>query len=121
MAADGVDGLWMAGEHSYDAIVLDIMLPGLDGYGVCRRLREARIWTPVLMLTAKDGEHDEVDALDTGADDYLSKPFSFPVLLARLRALMRRGRGSARPCSPPATSAWTRPRRGRGAATTRWR
>jgi len=93
LAADGVDGLWMAGEHSYDAILLDLMLPGLDGYRVCRRLREARIWTPVLVLTARDQEHDEVDSLDAGADDYMSKPFSFPVLLARLRSLMRRGTG----------------------------
>jgi two-component system, OmpR family, response regulator len=71
--------------------VLDIMLPGLNGYDVCRRLREANIWTPILMLTAKDGEYDQVDAFDLGADDYLTKPFSFVVLVARLRSLIRRG------------------------------
>jgi len=87
----GPDGLWAAREHQYDAIVLDIMLPGLSGYEVCRQLRAASIWTPVLMLTAKDGEFDEADALDLGADDYLTKPFSFVVLVARLRALIRRG------------------------------
>ncbi|MCZ7529683.1 MAG: response regulator transcription factor [Acidimicrobiia bacterium] len=87
---DGVDGLWMATEHEYDAIVLDIMLPGKNGYEVCAALREAGDWTPVLMLTAKDGELDEAEALDTGADDYLTKPFSFVVLVARVRALLRR-------------------------------
>jgi two-component system OmpR family response regulator len=91
IAADGLDGLWMAREHPYAAIVLDIMLPGLNGYRVCATLRQEGIWTPILMLTAKDGELDEAEALDTGADDYLTKPFSFVVLLARLRALMRRG------------------------------
>ncbi len=88
---DGTEGLWMATEHRYDVIVLDIMLPGLNGYEVCRRLRQDAIWTPILMLTAKDGEWDEAEALDLGADDYLSKPFSFLVLLAHLRALVRRG------------------------------
>ncbi len=91
VATDGMDGLWMAREHPYDAIVLDIMLPGMNGYRICATLREEGIWTPILMLTAKDGELDEAEALDTGADDYLTKPFSFVVLLARLRALMRRG------------------------------
>ncbi|GAB3663355.1 response regulator transcription factor [Actinocorallia lasiicapitis] len=91
LAHDGPDGLWMATEQSYDVIVLDVMLPVLHGYGVCARLREAGNWTPILMLTAKDGEHDEAEALDTGADDFLSKPFSYVVLLARLRALVRRG------------------------------
>jgi two-component system, OmpR family, response regulator len=91
IASDGLDGLWMAREHPYAAIVLDIMLPGLNGYRVCATLRQEGIWTPILMLTAKDGELDEAEALDTGADDYLTKPFSFVVLLARLRALMRRG------------------------------
>lgn len=90
-ADNGDDGLWMATEHPYDAIVLDIMLPGINGYQVCRRLRDAGNWTPILMLTAKDGEWDEAEALDLGADDYLSKPFSFLVLLAHLRALIRRG------------------------------
>ncbi|MFY9294702.1 MAG: response regulator transcription factor [Methylorubrum rhodinum] len=91
VALDGTDGLWMAREHSYDAIVLDIMLPGVNGYRVCSTLRDEGIWTPILMLTAKDGEWDEVEALDTGADDYLTKPFSYAILVARLRALMRRG------------------------------
>ena len=87
---DGREGLFRAKLGSYDVIVLDIMLPGLNGYQICRKLREAEVWTPILMLTAKDGEWDEAEALDTGADDYLSKPFSFVVLLARLRALARR-------------------------------
>ncbi|MEO6652812.1 MAG: response regulator transcription factor [Ilumatobacteraceae bacterium] len=91
VALDGTDGLWMATEHPYDAIVLDIMLPGLNGYRVCSQLREQNIWTPVLMLTAKDGDLDEAEALDTGADDFLRKPFAHVVLVARLRALLRRG------------------------------
>jgi two-component system, OmpR family, response regulator len=93
VALDGTDGLWRAKEGEYDAIVLDIMLPGLNGYRLCAELRAAGDWTPILMLTAKDGELDEAEALDTGADDYLSKPFSYVVLVARLRALLRRGRG----------------------------
>lgn len=93
---DGPAGLWRATEGSYDVIILDIMLPGKSGYQICRELREAEIWTPVLMLTAKDGEFDEAEALDTGADDFLKKPFSFVVLQARLRALVRRG-APARP------------------------
>jgi len=88
---DGIDGLWRAREGSYDAIVLDVLLPGMNGYRVCKTLREEGVWTPILILTAKDGEYDEAEALDTGADDFLSKPFSFVVLLARLRALFRRG------------------------------
>lgn len=96
VSLDGTDGLWRAKEGDYDAIVLDIMLPGMNGYRVCAELREAGNWTPILMLTAKDGELDEAEALDTGADDYLSKPFSYVVLVARLRALLRRGR-RARP------------------------
>ena len=91
VALTGTDGLWMAREEPYDAIVLDIMLPGINGYAICATLREERIWTPILMLTAKDGELDEARALDTGADDFLSKPFSHVVLVARLRALVRRG------------------------------
>jgi DNA-binding response OmpR family regulator len=87
------EGHWLAAEQSYDAIVLDIMLPGMNGYQVCRSLRDRGNWTPILMLTAKDGELDEAEALDTGADDFLSKPFSYVVLVARLRALLRRGRG----------------------------
>jgi DNA-binding response OmpR family regulator len=91
LAHDGVDGLWLARENRYDAIVLDLMLPGLNGSKVCETLRAEKDWTPILMLTAKDGEWDQVEGLDTGADDYLTKPFSFPVLVARLRAVARRG------------------------------
>ncbi len=89
-AANGVDGLWMAQEFAPAVVVLDIMLPGLSGYEVCRRLRHSGSRIPILMLTAKDGEYDEADALDLGADDFLSKPFSYVVLLAHLRALLRR-------------------------------
>jgi two-component system OmpR family response regulator len=96
VAHTGPDGLWFAREQDYAAILLDIMLPGMNGYVVCRTLRDERNWTPVLMLTAKDGEWDQVEGLDTGADDYLTKPFSFAVLVARVRALIRRG-ASARP------------------------
>jgi two-component system, OmpR family, response regulator len=96
VALDGTDGLWMAREHAYDAIVLDLMLPGVNGFKICATLRAEENWTPILMLTAKDGELDESEALDTGADDYLTKPFSHVVLVARLRALMRRG-ARARP------------------------
>jgi two-component system OmpR family response regulator len=88
---DGRAGLWRAREWPYSAIVLDILLPGMNGYRVAQSLREAGVWTPILMLTAKDGEYDEADALDLGADDFLRKPFSFVVLVARLRALIRRG------------------------------
>ncbi|MDX2380625.1 MAG: response regulator transcription factor [Acidimicrobiia bacterium] len=88
---DGQDGLWHAREHPYDAIVLDLLLPEMNGYEVCRALRDEENWTPILMLTAKSGEFDVAEGLDTGADDYLTKPFSFVVLLARLRALARRG------------------------------
>src|SRR4051812_11909146 len=88
---DGEDALWQASNTPYDAVVLDILLPRLSGYEVLRRLRRAGVWVPILMLTAKDGEYDIADALDLGADDYLVKPFSFVVLLARLRALLRRG------------------------------
>ncbi len=87
----GDDGLWMATEHDYDAIILDLMLPGMNGYVVCRELRAAGVATPIMMLTAKDGEFDQAEGLDTGADDYVTKPFSLVVLLARLRALIRRG------------------------------
>ena len=90
-AATGPEGLRMARSGDFDAVVLDVMLPGLSGYEVVRRLRAEDNWVPVLMLSAKDGEHDQADALDDGADDYLTKPFSFVVLLARLRALLRRG------------------------------
>ena len=91
VARNGTDGLWLAREQPHDAIVLDIMLPGVNGYVICRTLREEGIWTPILMLTAKDGVWDQVEALDTGADDYLTKPFSHAILVARLRALLRRG------------------------------
>ena len=91
LAADGPSGLEAARHEAYDAVVLDIMLPGLSGYRVVRALRAEGKWVPVLMLSAKDGEYDQADGLDSGADDYLTKPFSFVVLLARLRALLRRG------------------------------
>ncbi|MCW2512069.1 MAG: transcriptional regulator [Mycobacterium sp.] len=87
---NGPDGLAQATENEFDVIVLDIMLPGLNGYEVLRRMRSRGVWTPVMMLTAKDGEYDQTDAFDLGADDYLTKPFSFIVLVARLRALVRR-------------------------------
>jgi two-component system OmpR family response regulator len=95
MAADvatkGEEALWMAGSTDYDAIVLDVMLPGIDGFETCRRLRADGVWSPILMLTARDSVEDRVSGLDGGADDYLTKPFSFGELLARLRALARRG------------------------------
>ena len=96
VAATGTDGLWMARENEYAIILLDIMLPGISGYRICETLRAEKVWTPIIMLTAKDGEWDQVEALDTGADDYLTKPFSFAILLARIRALVRRG-AAARP------------------------
>jgi len=96
VALNGTDGLWMARENSYDAILLDIMLPGMNGFEVCATLRKEENWTPILMLTAKEGDLDQAEALDLGADDYLTKPFSFLVLLAHLRALIRRG-APARP------------------------
>jgi two-component system OmpR family response regulator len=96
LARTGDDALWMAGAAEYDAIVLDLMLPGVDGLEVCRRVRESGVWAPVLMLTARDAVADRVAGLDAGADDYLAKPFSFAELVARLRALMRRG-SSERP------------------------
>jgi two-component system OmpR family response regulator len=91
VAGTGDEGLWMARAVEYDAVVLDVMLPGIDGFEVCRRLREGGVWAPVLMLTARDAVEDRIDGLDAGADDYLVKPFSFAELLARLRALVRRG------------------------------
>ncbi len=92
---DGDDGLWKATEHHYDLLILDLMLPGSNGLEICRTLRARGFWTPILILTAKDGEFDETEALDTGADDYLTKPFSFPVLMAHIRALLRRTAGGA--------------------------
>ncbi|MDG4831621.1 response regulator transcription factor [Solwaraspora sp. WMMD1047] len=91
VAGDGPSGLDLARHGGYDAMILDVMLPGLSGYRVVRQLRSEDRWLPVLMLSAKDGEYDEADGLDCGADDYLTKPFSYVVLLARLRALLRRG------------------------------
>ena len=91
VATDGTAGLWKAAEVEYDVILLDVMLPGLSGYKVLQRLRADNVMTPVLMLTAKDGDYDIADALDMGADDYLTKPFNFVVLVARVRALHRRG------------------------------
>ena len=96
IAPRGEDALWMAGAHRYDAIVLDVMLPGRDGFATCAALREAGVWAPVLMLTARDAVEDRVAGLDAGADDYLTKPFSLAELRARLRALVRRG-GAERP------------------------
>jgi two-component system OmpR family response regulator len=90
VATTGPDGLWRAREGVYSAIVLDILLPGLNGYALCRRLRDERVTTPILMLTAKQGEQDEAEGLELGADDFLRKPFSFLVLVARLKALIRR-------------------------------
>jgi two-component system, OmpR family, response regulator len=90
-AADGQEAVWLATENAYDAVVLDVMLPDVDGFEVCRRLRDAGQWSPVLMLTARDAVADRVSGLDAGADDYLTKPFSFAELLARIRALVRRG------------------------------
>jgi two-component system OmpR family response regulator len=91
VAIRGEDALWMAGATEFDALVLDVMLPGIDGFETCRRLREHGVWTPILMLTARDAVEDRVRGLDQGADDYLTKPFSLAELLARLRALARRG------------------------------
>ncbi len=93
VAHDGTDGLWMARENAYDAVVLDVLLPGIDGYQVCRALRDEANWTPVLMLTAMTDELDEAEGLDCGADDWVTKPFSYIALVARLHALLRRGRG----------------------------
>ncbi len=92
VALDGTEGAWLAAENEYDALVLDVMLPGLPGDQLCARLREAGDWTPILMLTARSLPEEEARALDAGADDFLAKPFSYLVLVARLRALLRRGR-----------------------------
>ena len=97
VAFDGVDGLWLATEGSYDLILLDIMLPHRNGFEICADLRSRGNWTPIIMLTAKDGDLDEAEALDAGADDYLTKPFSFPVLVARVRSMLRRIEGRAAP------------------------
>ncbi len=95
VAHDGEEGLWLARENDYDAILLDLMLPKINGYKVCRTLREEDDWTPIVMLTAKTGELDEAEGLDTGADDFVAKPFSFVVLIARLKAAMRRRNGGS--------------------------
>jgi DNA-binding response OmpR family regulator len=97
VARDGIDGLHLATEFRYDVMILDILLPGLNGYRVCARLRDAGVAVPILMLTAKDGEWDQAEGLDSGADDYLVKPFHYAVLLARIRALLRRGPSRTRP------------------------
>ena len=109
VAANGEDALWMAEATEFDAIILDLMLPGIDGLEVCRKLRGEGVWSPILMLTARDAVRDRVAGLDGGADDYLVKPFSYAELLARLRALVRRGRWSARRCSRSASCVSTRP------------
>ena len=96
-ADDGTEGLWLAQSHPYAAIILDLMLPGTNGWQICASLREAGQMTPILMLTAKDGEYDEIEGLETGADDYMTKPFNYQILLTRLRALIRRA--SATPTS----------------------
>src|SRR3981081_609686 len=95
LADNGEDGLWKARASAHGATLFDVMLPRLDGYQVCQRLREQGVWTPILMLTAMDEDLDHAEGLDSGADDYLAKPFSYPVLLAHLRALTRRGLGAA--------------------------
>jgi DNA-binding response OmpR family regulator len=99
IASNGHDGVWLASEAAFDLIVLDIMLPGRNGFEICRDLRDHGNWTPILMLTAKSGDLDEAEALELGADDYLSKPFSFPVLVARIRALLRRTGRNPTPAS----------------------
>lgn len=91
VANDGIDGLWLARENHYDAIVLDLMMPGMSGWKVCAALRDEGDWTPILMLTARDGDWDQVESFKGGADDYVTKPFAFSVLVARIRALVRRG------------------------------
>lgn len=114
VAVTGVDGVWMATENPYDAVVLDVVLPDIDGFEVCRQLRAANRWPPVLMLTARDDVSDRVRGLDSGADDYLTKPFAFEELLARLRSLVRRGPGERPPVlrvgdlglDPAAHAAW---------------
>lgn len=115
-ADNGEDGLWKARETPHDVIILDVMLPGLDGYQICRQLRSQGLWTPILMLTAMDEDLDHAEGLDSGADDYLAKPFAYPVLLAHLRALTRRPMAAARPallrvgqlCLDPASRTVTR-------------
>ncbi len=107
LAADGIEGLYFAREYDFDVMVLDVLLPGMNGYRVCAELRAAGRDLPVLMLTAKGGAWDQAEGLDTGADDYLVKPFEYPVLLARLRALLRRGRPAFRRSWSMAHWRWT--------------
>jgi DNA-binding response OmpR family regulator len=109
VAYDGITGQWSATENPYDVIVLDIMLPGRNGYDVLRNLRGLKVWTPVLMLTAKDGEYDQTDAFDLGADDYLSKPFSFMSWWQGCVPWCVVARRNVRSSWTPATSGWTRP------------
>jgi two-component system OmpR family response regulator len=108
VAGTGEDALWMAAAHDYDVVVLDVMLPGIDGFETCRQLRGAGVWAPVLMLTARDAVEDRVAGLDSGSDDYLVKPFAFAELLARLRALVRRGE-SERPTVLSVGDLWLDP------------
>ncbi len=119
VATDGTEGLWLAGENPYDVIVLDIMLPGMSGFRVCEQLRQGENWTPILMLTAKHGEYDVAEALDSGADDYLTKPFSFVVLLARSAHSCAAADGPRRSPTPPATCDSTPRRTAAFAATSR--
>ncbi len=119
IVGDGETAVAMARASDYDAIVMDVMLPRMDGFTACRLLRDAAVWTPLLLLTARDAVADRVAGLDSGADDYLTKPFSFDELLARLRALVRRGRLRARRRSWWATCALILPRGACGAARTR--
>ena len=119
VAVRGEDALWMIAAGEFDAVVLDVMLPGIDGFETCRRLRGDGFWTPIIMLTARDGVDDRVRGLDEGADDYLVKPFSLAELLARLRALAAAARLSGRWCWRWATCAWIRPPARCGAGTAR--
>src|SRR5215204_250810 len=115
VARDAAQAMALLRGTAYEAVLLDVMLPGIDGFEACRRLRAHGVWVPIIMLTARDGVDDRVRGLDEGADDYLTKPFSLAELLARVRALLRRARASARPCCVRATCTWTRPP-GRSAA-----
>jgi two-component system OmpR family response regulator len=126
VTASGEEAVWMVESTPYDAVVLDVMLPGIDGFETCRRLRSGEVWAPILMLTARDRVDDRVAGLDAGADDYLTKPFAFRELLARLRALARRGAASARQClrsrSTPGSGCPPRmARRDRGGSSRSWR
>ncbi len=119
VAVDGVDGLWMATEGSYDALIVDLMLPGKNGFTICRELREQQNWTPILVLTAKEGDLDEAEALDTGADDYLTKPFPTPSSSPACAPCCAGPRARARLRSPWVTSVSTPVNAGSGGATSR--